>query len=59
MWWWLKDPDPRHVEQLAHDALDDCGPMMSREQFGTYAWTYPKLEAAGWAAYRRIVTNPH
>jgi hypothetical protein len=57
--WWMKDPDQHQAERLAHDALEDCGPTLTREQFGIYAWTDDKLEAAGWDAYCRIVKRPN
>jgi hypothetical protein len=45
------------VWTLAADAYFDCGPSMTREQFGVYAWCRADLEEAAWQVYKSITLN--
>ena len=40
-----------HAASLASDAYEQCGPGMSRDEFGIFAWCHPALEAAAWDIY--------
>lgn len=40
--------------QLAEDAIRECGPNMTRDEFGVYAWCSIDLERAAWDIYKSI-----
>jgi hypothetical protein len=40
------------ADELAWEALEACGPMLNREQFGVFVWCEPCLETAAWNVYR-------
>lgn len=44
----------RTVWDLAADAFFDCGPGLTREQFGVYAWCHPNIEEWAWVVYKTM-----
>lgn len=45
------------AHELAAEAFEHCGPTLTREQFGVFAWCAADLEARAWAIYASMLKH--